>query len=200
MSGDKPTENPEPAPGRLALAPIVNQCVFARKEDDQIRHWQTYRHRRKQMRGSGRVLATIVHLNLALIVCAMLVTGRVTVQQSVGISAQSINLMDGRGKEGQVWETEASPSRLTWRILSFLKSCVAQIGGGESMKTDHNMKKREERKLNGPGSSPPSCKSKCGRCVPCKPVHVPIQPGRKRTFEYYPEAWRCKCGNKLYMP
>jgi len=199
MSGNRPAENPEPAPGRFALAPIVNQCIFPRKEDDQIRHSQNYRHRRKEMRGSSLVLATIVHINLVLIVCAMLVTGRVTVQRSVGISAQSINLMDGRGKEGQVWETEASPDRLTW-VLSFLKRCGAQFAGGVRIETDHNIKKREERRLNGPGSSPPSCKSKCGKCVPCKPVHVPIQPGRKRTFEYYPEAWRCKCGNKLYMP
>ncbi|KAF5175067.1 Epidermal patterning factor-like protein [Thalictrum thalictroides] len=50
------------------------------------------------------------------------------------------------------------------------------------------------------GSAPPSCRFKCGRCSPCKPVHVPIQPGRSMTLEYYPEAWRCKCGNKLFMP
>ncbi|ERN01524.1 hypothetical protein AMTR_s00002p00270870 [Amborella trichopoda] len=57
-----------------------------------------------------------------------------------------------------------------------------------------------KRRLNGPGSSPPSCKAKCGRCAPCKPVNVPIQPGKTVPLEYYPEAWRCKCGNKLFMP
>ncbi|XP_073136072.1 EPIDERMAL PATTERNING FACTOR-like protein 5 [Henckelia pumila] len=56
------------------------------------------------------------------------------------------------------------------------------------------------RRLGGPGSSPPSCRSKCGRCMPCIPVHVPIQPGFSMPLEYYPEAWRCKCGNKLFMP
>ncbi|XP_019159648.1 PREDICTED: EPIDERMAL PATTERNING FACTOR-like protein 4 isoform X2 [Ipomoea nil] len=56
------------------------------------------------------------------------------------------------------------------------------------------------RMLGGPGSSPPRCTSKCGRCTPCKPVHVPVPPGTPVTAEYYPEAWRCKCGNKLYMP
>nr|KAJ0206960.1 hypothetical protein LSAT_V11C500292830 [Lactuca sativa] len=56
------------------------------------------------------------------------------------------------------------------------------------------------RKLGGPGSSPPRCAWKCGRCTPCKPVHVPVPPGTPVTAEYYPEAWRCKCGNKLYMP
>ncbi|MBA0634227.1 hypothetical protein Godav_000159 [Gossypium davidsonii] len=56
------------------------------------------------------------------------------------------------------------------------------------------------KRLSGPGSSPPSCRSKCGNCSPCKPVHVPIQPGFSMPLEYYPEAWRCKCGNKLFMP
>ncbi|XP_062172767.1 EPIDERMAL PATTERNING FACTOR-like protein 6 [Alnus glutinosa] len=56
------------------------------------------------------------------------------------------------------------------------------------------------RILSGPGSSPPRCTSKCGKCTPCNPVHVPVPPGTPVTTEYYPEAWRCKCGNKLYMP
>ncbi|KAK4434051.1 EPIDERMAL PATTERNING FACTOR-like protein 4 [Sesamum alatum] len=56
------------------------------------------------------------------------------------------------------------------------------------------------RRLGGPGSWPPTCRSKCGRCAPCKPVHVPIQPGFSMPLEYYPEAWRCKCGDKLFLP
>ncbi|KAK9140039.1 hypothetical protein Scep_009720 [Stephania cephalantha] len=56
------------------------------------------------------------------------------------------------------------------------------------------------RKLVGPGSAPPTCRSKCGKCRPCKAVHVPIHPGLSFPLEYYPEAWRCKCGNKLFMP
>ncbi|XP_038991362.1 uncharacterized protein LOC120114581 [Hibiscus syriacus] len=56
------------------------------------------------------------------------------------------------------------------------------------------------RLFSGPGSSPPRCISKCGDCTPCKPVHVSVPPGTPVTAEYYPEAWRCKCGNKLYMP
>ncbi|KAG4984271.1 hypothetical protein AAZX31_10G231800 [Glycine max] len=58
----------------------------------------------------------------------------------------------------------------------------------------------EEKRFGGPGSSPPSCRSKCGWCSPCFPVHVPVQPGLIIRLEYYPEAWRCKCGNKLFMP
>ncbi|PKA58294.1 Epidermal patterning factor-like protein 4 [Apostasia shenzhenica] len=56
------------------------------------------------------------------------------------------------------------------------------------------------RRLAGPGSSPPTCRSRCGHCFPCRPVHVPVQPGHSMPLEYYPEAWRCKCGNKLFMP
>ncbi|KAF3547676.1 hypothetical protein DY000_02001594 [Brassica cretica] len=56
------------------------------------------------------------------------------------------------------------------------------------------------RILRGLGSSPPRCTSKCEGCTPCKPVHVPVPSGTPVTAEYYPEAWRCKCGNKLYMP
>ncbi|KAL7589812.1 hypothetical protein Lser_V15G39616 [Lactuca serriola] len=56
------------------------------------------------------------------------------------------------------------------------------------------------RTLSGLGSSPPRCAWKCGRCTPCKPIHVTVPPGKPVTMEYYPEAWRCKCGNKLYMP
>ncbi|TVU19842.1 hypothetical protein EJB05_36017 [Eragrostis curvula] len=52
----------------------------------------------------------------------------------------------------------------------------------------------------GPGSHPPRCTSKCGGCNPCYPVHVSVPPGVLVTTEYYPEAWRCKCRNQLYMP
>ncbi|XP_027367758.1 EPIDERMAL PATTERNING FACTOR-like protein 5 [Abrus precatorius] len=58
----------------------------------------------------------------------------------------------------------------------------------------------DQKRFGGPGSSPPSCRSKCGWCSPCQPVHVPVQPGLIIRLEYYPEAWRCKCGNKLFMP
>ncbi|XP_047087175.1 EPIDERMAL PATTERNING FACTOR-like protein 5 [Lolium rigidum] len=56
------------------------------------------------------------------------------------------------------------------------------------------------RELVGPGSSPPTCRSRCGGCRPCRAVHVAIQPGVSFPLEYYPEAWRCKCGDRLFMP
>ncbi|ESQ51572.1 hypothetical protein EUTSA_v10017368mg [Eutrema salsugineum] len=66
--------------------------------------------------------------------------------------------------------------------------------------SDRSKEAELRRILRGLGSSPPRCSAKCGRCTPCKPVHVPVPPGTPVTAEYYPEAWRCKCGNKLYMP
>ncbi|CAM8967307.1 unnamed protein product [Rhodiola kirilowii] len=54
--------------------------------------------------------------------------------------------------------------------------------------------------MSGPGSYPPCCVSKCGRCYPCTPVRVAVRPGTPVTTEYYPEAWRCKCRNRLYLP
>ncbi|KAI8561255.1 hypothetical protein RHMOL_Rhmol04G0324400 [Rhododendron molle] len=57
-----------------------------------------------------------------------------------------------------------------------------------------------QRRLNGPGSSPPKCTAKCGSCSPCQPIRVVIQPGFSTPLEYYPVAWRCKCGNKIFMP
>ncbi|XP_062083442.1 EPIDERMAL PATTERNING FACTOR-like protein 6 [Humulus lupulus] len=70
----------------------------------------------------------------------------------------------------------------------------------EKMVTPPPLMKTAPRYLSGIGSSPPRCLWKCGNCRPCKPVHVPVPPGNPVTAEYYPEAWRCKCGNKLYMP
>ncbi|EEF45235.1 EPIDERMAL PATTERNING FACTOR-like protein 5 [Ricinus communis] len=73
-------------------------------------------------------------------------------------------------------------------------------GEGSRLRTTLSDRFLSQKRLGGPGSSPPTCRSKCGRCSPCKPVHVPIQPGLSMPLEYYPEAWRCKCGNKLFMP
>nr|XP_009769322.1 PREDICTED: EPIDERMAL PATTERNING FACTOR-like protein 4 [Nicotiana sylvestris] len=50
------------------------------------------------------------------------------------------------------------------------------------------------------GSSPPQCITKCGNCSPCTPVRIIVHPGISEKLEYYPEAWRCKCGNKLFNP
>ncbi|MCO5577551.1 hypothetical protein L7F22_031382 [Adiantum nelumboides] len=55
------------------------------------------------------------------------------------------------------------------------------------------------------GSSLPSCTMQCEHCTPCVVVHVPVHPkGQKHNqvglLEYYPEAWRCKCKNRLFEP
>ncbi|KAG8636747.1 EPIDERMAL PATTERNING FACTOR-like protein 4 [Manihot esculenta] len=96
-------------------------------------------------------------------------------------------------------------------FLLFLSSSVTTFslhGNGFSERNDGERRRAlrvfdrvlSQKRLSGPGSSPPTCRSKCGKCSPCKPVHVPIQPGFSIPLEYYPEAWRCKCGNKLFMP
>nr|XP_012575412.1 EPIDERMAL PATTERNING FACTOR-like protein 4 [Cicer arietinum] len=64
--------------------------------------------------------------------------------------------------------------------------------------------------LDGLGSHPPSCIGKCGTCTPCEPILVTIPPVSAPTMsaplrtivmiEYYPQAWRCTCGGKLYPP
>lgn len=54
-----------------------------------------------------------------------------------------------------------------------------------------------------PGSIPARCISKCNGCNPCQAVQVRIQPPAHfadDSDQYYPEAWRCKCGDRLYMP
>ncbi|XP_059659860.1 EPIDERMAL PATTERNING FACTOR-like protein 6 [Cornus florida] len=85
----------------------------------------------------------------------------------------------------------------------YFQECFERVSSeklnGEEM-VSLRLARTPRRLLGGLGSSPPRCISKCGRCTPCKPVHVPVPPGTPVTAEYYPEAWRCKCGNKLYMP
>ncbi|KAG6590330.1 EPIDERMAL PATTERNING FACTOR-like protein 6, partial [Cucurbita argyrosperma subsp. sororia] len=56
------------------------------------------------------------------------------------------------------------------------------------------------RGLSGLGSSPPNCDSKCGSCTPCTTVLVSVPPGPSGVGDDFPKVWRCKCGNKLYMP
>ncbi|ONK76528.1 uncharacterized protein A4U43_C03F29180 [Asparagus officinalis] len=83
---------------------------------------------------------------------------------------------------------------------------VQQASREEGLKNEeekyywHRFVVTQRRLLVGPGSSPPTCRARCGTCFPCRPVRVAIQPSLITPLEYYPEAWRCKCGNKLFMP
>ncbi|KAJ4912278.1 EPIDERMAL PATTERNING FACTOR-like protein 4 [Raphanus sativus] len=80
-------------------------------------------------------------------------------------------------------------------------SKVSAVGWlGQRTESDFHGHFTGNKRFGGLGSSPPTCRSKCEKCQPCKPVHVPIQPGMSIPLEYYPEAWRCKCGDKLFMP
>ncbi|KAG6538282.1 hypothetical protein ZIOFF_003395 [Zingiber officinale] len=78
-------------------------------------------------------------------------------------------------------------------------SSVSACSGG-----DHNLEWKFQ--LQGSGSWPPKCTSRCGTCTPCSPVHVSVPPRQQQkqkkadAAEYYPEAWRCRCGGRLYVP
>ncbi|MQL76323.1 hypothetical protein Taro_008711 [Colocasia esculenta] len=72
--------------------------------------------------------------------------------------------------------------------------------GGAEVSRGQQLVAPGRRRLIGPGSSPPTCRARCGRCAPCRPVRVAIHPGRIVPMDYYPEAWRCKCGSHLFMP
>ncbi|XP_062213579.1 EPIDERMAL PATTERNING FACTOR-like protein 4 [Phragmites australis] len=93
---------------------------------------------------------------------------------------------------------------LTFFAAAITGTCTSARGGGNGVAPEEYswdpVTMAARRGLVGPGSSPPTCHSRCGGCHPCRPVHVAIQPGRSFPLEYYPEAWRCKCGNKLFMP
>ena len=95
-----------------------------------------------------------------------------------------------------------------------------------------------------PGSNPPNCVGRCGKCVPCMAVRIPIEHirmghanvaegatshgapmdhvvyvhmrhapiegavrvnhidrrGKYGLMEYYPETWRCKCKDNIFIP
>ncbi|KAL3631113.1 hypothetical protein CASFOL_024097 [Castilleja foliolosa] len=54
--------------------------------------------------------------------------------------------------------------------------------------------------LDGMVSVRPSCIGRCEKCTPCTPVLVSVPPKTNMPLEYYPETWKCKCGDKLYDP
>ncbi|KAL8549021.1 hypothetical protein ACS0TY_008051 [Phlomoides rotata] len=86
------------------------------------------------------------------------------------------------------------------KFLLSIEAAYKNVEKNKNWEMSDGMRGGGRRLLGGPGSSPPRCTYKCGGCTPCKPVHVVVPPGTRVTTEYYPEAWRCKCGNKLYMP
>ncbi|XP_072982010.1 EPIDERMAL PATTERNING FACTOR-like protein 5 [Typha latifolia] len=90
-------------------------------------------------------------------------------------------------------------------LLFFATALGGGLEGFIQEGAEPNMRTLEQlhvtrRRLVGVGSFPPTCRGRCGSCFPCGAVHVTIQPGLIFPLEYYPEAWRCKCGSKLFMP
>ncbi|KEH29468.1 epidermal patterning factor-like protein [Medicago truncatula] len=67
-----------------------------------------------------------------------------------------------------------------------------------SKKKSEKTKVLSRRLLSITGSHPPNCINRCDNCTPCKRVIVPTHP--PQSAGYYPTSWKCKCGNKLYLP
>ncbi|XP_074558012.1 uncharacterized protein LOC141813907 [Curcuma longa] len=95
--------------------------------------------------------------------------------------------------EGNSRAISACSEATSWRRHSDYKAAADVAGGG----------RKKDRLLMGPGSRPPRCTSRCGTCTPCYPVHVSVPPRQQQkadAAEYYPEAWRCRCRGRLYVP
>ncbi|XP_051152703.1 EPIDERMAL PATTERNING FACTOR-like protein 5 [Andrographis paniculata] len=95
---------------------------------------------------------------------------------------------------------------VTFLLLGSISTTIGFVPSRQFARKICARKMREEttmetwQKINSIGSSPPTCRSKCGKCAPCTPVRVPVRPGFDLLLEYYPEAWRCKCGDQIFMP
>ncbi|XP_015696389.1 uncharacterized protein LOC102710925 isoform X2 [Oryza brachyantha] len=100
------------------------------------------------------------------------------------------------------WDCSGSGCGCRGRTALLRLDCGTRATAHFGANQENSSRARRWRRLlaEGPGSYPPRCAAKCGACVPCYPVHVAVPPGVPVTTEYYPEAWRCKCGNRLYMP
>ncbi|RHN59889.1 hypothetical protein MtrunA17_Chr4g0019101 [Medicago truncatula] len=84
-------------------------------------------------------------------------------------------------------------------IVIFFCQYVNKIGQEMlSKKKSEKTKVLSRRLLSITGSHPPNCINRCDNCTPCKRVIVPTHP--PQSAGYYPTSWKCKCGNKLYLP
>ncbi|XP_048431023.1 EPIDERMAL PATTERNING FACTOR-like protein 4 [Pyrus x bretschneideri] len=50
------------------------------------------------------------------------------------------------------------------------------------------------------GSFPATCRSKCNECEPCMPVLVSVRAMALEEIEYYPQVWKCACGDSIFSP
>ncbi|KAF2294449.1 hypothetical protein GH714_011510 [Hevea brasiliensis] len=86
-------------------------------------------------------------------------------------------------------------------VLVFWKPPNTTEVGGEPMARDLNLSKGR----GGPGkamkgSFPAKCHSKCNQCKPCKPVQVSVPAMELKENEYYPQVWKCICGEDIFSP
>ncbi|KAL3350457.1 hypothetical protein AABB24_023088, partial [Solanum stoloniferum] len=61
---------------------------------------------------------------------------------------------------------------------------------------------RDEEVIRVDGSIPVACHSKCYQCMPCMPIQVLIEEDNdeQNNEQYYPQVWRCSCGDKVFSP
>lgn len=57
---------------------------------------------------------------------------------------------------------------------------------------------KEEEVIKVDGSIPVACQSKCYQCMPIQ-VLIEEEDGDENE-QYYPQVWRCRCGDKVFSP
>ncbi|KAL5712443.1 hypothetical protein ACHQM5_014616 [Ranunculus cassubicifolius] len=89
-------------------------------------------------------------------------------------------------------------------ILFMASVCTTMVSGFEGSDVSGTLERSvQKNRMRLIGSSPPTCQFKCGTCIPCRPVLVPVKPGGRSNVpdtECYPLVWRCICQGKLYRP
>ncbi|KDP44490.1 hypothetical protein JCGZ_16323 [Jatropha curcas] len=93
-------------------------------------------------------------------------------------------------------------------ILSFIVNSLelahspspAPMGEELIMAKELNLYRGRARKAMR-GSFPARCHSKCNKCRPCMPVQVSIRAMELKEKEYYyPQVWKCICGDGIFSP
>ncbi|CAK9265057.1 unnamed protein product [Sphagnum jensenii] len=137
-------------------------------------------------------------------------------QYSHEAADQAVDLFSLQVAAGTYGQSTVRESCQLCILLQRLHSTFSRPAAATSLRNYRNSRFKEAKMnrrllLVGPGSSPPTCQAKCGLCTPCKPVRVATGGphaaaaasavvGVISETEYYPEVWRCQCGDTLFMP
>ncbi|KAF2294442.1 hypothetical protein GH714_011441 [Hevea brasiliensis] len=98
-------------------------------------------------------------------------------------------------------DSEGKRKLVTGQHTFIIGSSSERQVGGEPMARDLNLSKGR----GGPGkamkgSFPAKCHSKCNQCKPCKPVQVSVPAMELKENDYYPQVWKCICGEDIFSP